>query len=151
MSAITFATKKLWIRRWNRFGKRLFLPVLILVSFPMVLVKWFIGLALSYSESLKEDVAGTIGATILLGLIAGMIALIPLGIYYETTGKTSVSAEEIIELRRSDSCIDHTLPRRVKLKDSGIVTRQDVRSVKKDCAVFWEEQKIKQEQASALK
>lgn len=151
MSAITFATKKLWIRRWNRFGKRLFLPVLIVVSFTITLVKWFIALATTYFRVFKQNPSGTIAITFTVCMFLGIIAMAPLGIYYEMIGKNPVSAEEIIELRRSDSCIDYTLPRRVKAKDVAIVTLDDVRSVKKDCAVFWEQQRIKQEQASALK
>lgn len=139
MTPVAYATKRLWLKRWNRVG--------FIVLWPFMLLSRF---GKYYFKELKNDPFWTMIATFIvfgiLSLIFGGINSIKNQIHDEKIALT----EDITKARNEDRCVNTTLvARAAQLKRP--VNNGDIRITIRDCNEYWEKQKGIEAQAAALK
>lgn len=139
----TFATKRMWLRRWNRVGFFL-LPVLKLPFYPFIWAfqfyrAWFRSWANTNSDMF---VVGAIGQTV--------VAIILFVVMWNSHLGRDATVEEIMKARAADTCFDDTIVRRAAAWNRPI-TISDLKQTQHDCAEMWEEQARKKAQQEALR
>lgn len=139
MTPVAYATKRLWLKRWNRVGFIVLWPFMSLSRFGKY-----------YFKELKNDpfwtILGTIVAVGVFSLLMAFINSMKLQFHDEEIAST----EDISKARNGDRCVKTTLVARAAQLTRPI-TNRDIRITIRDCKEYWEKQKGIEAQAAALK
>jgi hypothetical protein len=143
MSPVTFATRRLWLRRWNRIGLFL-LPILKIPCYPFLWVFWFFRAWIRSWSNKGSD-------TYFLGWIAIVIALgIVVIASWNSYLTRDATVDEIQAARKSDACFDNTIVRRA-VQLNRPVNMSDILTTQSDCKEMWEKQRAMDAQKAALR
>lgn len=142
MSPTTYATRRLWLRRWNRLGFFL-LPVLKIPCYPFLWVFWFLRAWAKSSSDKGSDLY--FGGWVVIGITLGIAIIVG----WNSHLTRDATAEELRVARAADGCFDNTIVRRAALWNRPI-TVSDVLQTQSDCAKMWDDIARKNAQKAAL-
>lgn len=142
MAAVAFATRRMWLKRWNRAGW-LLTSLLKIPCYPFLWVFWFYRAWFRSWDNKGSDMF--IGGVIVIVVKA---ILIPTAMWQTYLGRDA-TVEELRAARAADGCFDDTIVRRAKTWNRPVTVR-DIRITQHDCAEMWDDIARKKAQAAAL-
>lgn len=141
----SFATRRLWMRRFRNFALFVFPP---LVQFFAFILSPITG-AFKLLRAAYRD-GGLVVFTIVLAVISFVVYMVGLLTYYQTVGRNVATVEDIIEFRKADPCQDNTLLVRTKQRNAPVLNFH-LWEIERDCKEYWEKKKAQTKQEAALK
>lgn len=135
----TFATRRLWLRRWHRVW-----------SIIGIFVMWPFELLMTYIGWWKKAWGEALFVHIVVAFLGSMLGVVVYTGYLDVRGSKIATAEMIITASKADTCFDNTIKRRAADWKRPIKVK-DVWDLETECAKFWEDKRVMAEQAKALK
>lgn len=141
MAAAAFATRRMWLRRWNRVGW-LLAGILKLPFYPFLWVFWFLrAWVRSWSDTSSDMFLGGSIAMVIVTVFTG-------GLAWQMHLSRNATVEEIQAARQADTCFDNTIVRRAAWGRP--VTVRDIHITQHDCEEMWEKIREMEAQKAAL-
>lgn len=142
MAAVAFATRRMWLRRWNRVGW-LMTGLLKLPFYPFLWVFWFLrAWVRSWSNTASDMFWGGSIVVVLVTFFSSVTA-------WQMHLARNATTEEIQEARKADTCFDNTIVRRAAAWNRPVTVR-DIKVTQDDCAEMWRKIREMEAQKAAL-